>query len=111
DVTGVFNPRALRHTILMGAELGRQRSDNFRNTAFFDNNATSINVPFEAPTISSNAIFRQAASDADNFATNYIAATYVQDQIELTRHIQVVAALRYDRFNIDFHNNRTNENL
>ncbi len=111
DVTGVFATGSIRHTILMGAEFGRQHSVNFRNTAYFDNGATSVNVPFAYPTIRSSAVFGQSATDADNYATNHIAATYIQDQVELTRHIQVVAGVRYDRFNIDFHNNRTNENL
>ena len=31
--------------------------------------------------------------------------------MELSRYFQVVAGARYDYFNIDFHNNRTNENL
>ena len=60
DVTGVFATGSIRHTILMGAEFGRQHSVNFRNTAYFDNGATSVNVPFAYPTIRSSAIFRQA---------------------------------------------------
>jgi catecholate siderophore receptor len=111
DVTGVVATGPVRHTLLIGTEFGRQRSDNFRNTAYFENTAASVNVPFGNPRFTGPVTFRQAAADADNFGTNHIAAVYVQDQIELTRHLQVVGGVRYDRFTIDFHNNRTAENL
>ena len=111
DVTGTVFTGRLRHTLLIGAELGRQHSDNFRNTAYFGNTATTINVPFANPTIDSPVTFRQSATDADNFATNHVSAVYVQDQVEVTRWLQVVGGVRYDYFNIDFHNNRTAENL
>ena len=41
-------PARVRHTLLAGAEFGRQLTDNFRNTGFFNNTATSILVPFSA---------------------------------------------------------------
>jgi catecholate siderophore receptor len=110
DVTGVVFTGRFRHTVLMGTEFGRQRSDNFRNTAYFGN-ATAVSVPFAFPRPDTTAGFRQSATDADNFATNRVAAVYVQDQVELSRYFQVVAGARYDYFNIDFHNNRTVENL
>ena len=40
-----------------------------------------------------------------------MAATYVQDQIQLSRFVQVVAGLRFDRFDLRYHNNRNAENL
>jgi catecholate siderophore receptor len=110
DFTGVVFTGGFRHTLLVGTEFGHQRSDNFRNTAYFGD-ATAISVPFNSPRTSSPVGFRQSATDADNFATNRLAAVYVQDQVELSRHFQVVAGARYDYFNIDFHNNRANENL
>jgi catecholate siderophore receptor len=111
DVTGVLRTGSIVHTVLMGTEFGRQRSDNFRNTAFFNGTATSISVPFADPTTNAPVAFRQSATDADNFATNDVASVYVQDQVALSRYVQVVGGLRYDYFNIDFHNNRNNENL
>ena len=39
----------MRHTLLAGAEFGRQVTDNFRNTGFFNNTATSILVPLRRP--------------------------------------------------------------
>jgi hypothetical protein len=34
--------------------------------------------------------FRQSATDADNHLRTIVAAAYVQDQIELSSHVQVV---------------------
>jgi len=36
---------------------------------------------------------------------------YAQDQVELSREIQVVAGLRFDRFDLTYHNNRTSDTL
>ena len=50
DVTATAVTGAVRHTVLVGAEIGRQVTDNFRNTGYFDNLTTSITVPFATPT-------------------------------------------------------------
>ena len=55
--------------------------------------------------------FRQSATDADNHLKTNVAATYVQDQIELSRYVQVIAGLRFDHFDLQYHNNRTGDNL
>ena len=65
----------VRHTLLAGAEIGRQLTDNFRNTGFFGS-ATSISVPFADPTIDVPAAFRQSATDADNHLRTNVSATY-----------------------------------
>src|SRR5215204_2087015 len=44
DVTLSALTGALKHTVLVGAEIGRQATDNFRNTGYFDNLTTSITV-------------------------------------------------------------------
>ena len=111
DVSYLHSTGAVRHTLLWGFELGRQRSNNFRNTGYFNDGATSISVPYGDPVIAAAANFRQSATDADNRVRTNIAATYVQDQIELSRFVQVVAGVRFDRFDLNYHNNRTNENL
>jgi catecholate siderophore receptor len=111
DLTYAVKTGFARHTLLGGAEFGRQVSNNFRNTGFFNNTSTSISVPFAAPTISTPVTFRQSATDADNQVRANIAAAYVQDQIELSPKLQVLAGLRFDHFQLRFHNNRNNEIL
>jgi catecholate siderophore receptor len=100
----------VEHTVLVGAEFGRQTTDNFRNTGFFGN-ATSLFVPFAAPTVAgAPASFHQSATDADNHVEARVSGAYVQDQVEFGR-LQVVAGLRYDRFNLDFFNRRNGARL
>jgi catecholate siderophore receptor len=111
DVIYTLETGRIRHTLLAGFEAGRQLTDNFRNTGFFNNTLTSTNVPYSDPTISTPITFRQSATDADNHVTTNLAAAYLQDQIELTRHIQVITGLRFDYFDLQFHNNRTGDNL
>lgn len=111
DVSGVIRTGPIRHTILAGGELGRQSTENFRNTAYFNGAATSLNVPFGSPDVLTGASFRQSATDADNSARNRVAAAFVQDQVELTRFVQLVAGIRIDRFSIDFRDHRTAQHL
>lgn len=111
DLTYGVKTGSLRHTFLAGAEFGRQVSDNFRNTGFFNNTATAISVPFAHPTISTPVTFRQNATDADNHVEANVAASYAQDQIELSSKVQLLAGLRFDHFNLNFHNNRNGDNL
>jgi catecholate siderophore receptor len=101
----------IRHTLLAGTELGRQLTDNFRNTGFFNNTTTSILVPYNDPTISTPVTWRQSATDADNHLRTNLAASYVQDQIALSRFVQVITGVRFDYFDLQFHNNRTGDNL
>ncbi len=111
DLTYRRSTGAIRHTLLGGVEFGRQVTDNFRNTGYFNNSATSILVPFDSPTIHTPVTFRQSTTDADNHLQARVAAAYLQDQIELSRYVQVVAGVRYDRFGLRYHNNRNDETL
>jgi catecholate siderophore receptor len=111
DLTYSLGTGSIRHTLLFGAEVGRQLTDNFRNTGFFNNTATSILVPYGSPTIKTPVTFRQSATDADNHLRTEIGALYAQDQIELSSHLQLVAGLRFDRFDLQYHNHRNGDRL
>lgn len=111
DLTYGVSTGRIRHTLLIGAEAGRQLTDNFRNTGFFNNTVTSIQAPYANPTISTPVTYRQSATDADNHLTTKIGATYAQDQIDLSRYVQVVAGLRFDHFDLRYHNYRNGDNL
>jgi catecholate siderophore receptor len=111
DLTYLWSTGRVKHTLLAGSEVGRQLTDNFRNTGFFSNTAISIAVPYDNPTISLPVTFRQSANDADNHLTTNLAATYAQDQIEFSRHVQIVAGLRFDYFDLQFHNKRNGGDL
>ena len=111
DVTFQASTGTVRHTLLAGAEVGRQLTDNFRRTGFFNNTTTSILAPLSNPEINTPITFRQNATDADNHIKTNLGATYVQDQVEINRYLQVVTGVRFDYFDLQFHNNRTNQDL
>ena len=111
DLTYETRTGGVRHTLLVGAEAGRQATDNVRNTGYFDNDATSISVPLANPTISAAVTFRPSATDANNHVVNTVGSVYAQDQIALSEHWQLIAGLRYERFDVRHHNNRTGATL
>jgi len=111
DITLYATTGRFKHTILSGVEFGRQLTNNFRNTGFFNNTTTTIQVPFNDPVIGTPITFRQSATDANNHLKTNLAATYLQDQIEVSRRVQIVAGLRFDYFDLRFRNNRTGEEL
>jgi catecholate siderophore receptor len=113
DLTGTLLTGAVRHTVLAGAELSRQRTDNFRNTGYFNGSATATSntVPFANPTTAVSVAFRQSATDADNQARADVGALYVQDQVELSPQWQAIAGVRVDAFTVRFHNNRNGQDL
>ena len=101
---------ALKHSLLAGVELGRQVTDNFRNTGFFDTispTTTFVVVPVSDPRTTLPVSFRQSATDADNHGVATIAAAYVQDQIEFSPRWLATLGLRYDNFQMDFDNHRS----
>lgn len=111
DLTYAVSTGRIRHTLVGGVELGRQRTNNLRNTGFFNNVSTSIQAAFDDPTISTPITYRQNATDADNRLRLNLAAGYLQDQIELSRYVQVVVGVRYDYFDLKYHNNRNGDDL
>ncbi|TAK63776.1 TonB-dependent siderophore receptor [Methylobacter sp.] len=112
DLTFSLDTGPFKHKLLAGAEFGSQETDNFRETGFFTAvgpNATSVNVPLANPRYTGPITFRQNATDANNHGVTDIYAGYMQDQVELSKHWQAIFGLRYDRFNVDFTNNRNNQ--
>lgn len=95
----------LSHTLLAGLEFGRQNTENLRRTGRFGSPTgptTLIGNPFGDPTRRGLSIFFvNAGTDADNKVKATVAAGYIQDQVELTPQWQLLAGLRYDRFEVD----------
>jgi len=110
DLNAEFETGAVRHTLLAGFEYNRQETDNLRLSTDFDPGAgtvRTIQVPLTSPTIFRNdLVFSPAANDADNVGTLDGWALYLQDQIELTPWLQIVAGIRYDRVELDFTDRR-----
>jgi catecholate siderophore receptor len=111
DLTKSLATGSIRHTLLVGTEFGRQLTDNFRNTGYFGNVDTSIQVPYDNPLVTTPVTFRQSLTDADNHLTTNVAAAYVQDQAALSSHVDVIGGLRFDRFDLNYTNNRNADQL
>ena len=111
DVTRIVRTGGLRHTLLVGAEVGGQRSRNFRNTGYFENASTTVFVPLSNPSTERPVTYRQSATDANNRVRTHLAATYAQDQIDVSRLVQVIGGVRLDRFDLQYHNNRNDDTL
>ena len=126
DLTFDMQTGGVRHGFLAGLEFGRQETDNFRQTASFPSNVcynsagsfvkndgspndttSAFCVPLSNPGYNGPVTFAQSATDADNHSVAKVAAAYVQDQIEFSPKWQAVIGVRFDRFEVDFRNNRS----
>jgi catecholate siderophore receptor len=85
-------------TILLGFEVGREKSRNFRNTASLPGGNL---VPVDDPTVDSSAVFAPITSDANNRVKATVTAAYIQDQIRPANWLEFVIGLRFDSFKID----------
>ena len=111
DISFAVGQGRVRQTLLVGVEVARQTTDNFRNTGYFGGTATALLVPFAQPTTTAAVTYRQSASDADNRAVATVGAIYLQDQIAIGSHLLAIAGLRHDRFVMHFDNHRDGQEL
>ena len=111
DISYGLYTGSVKHTFVGGVEVGRQVTDNFRNTGYFMNTATSVLAPFASPEIATPITFRQSATDANNHLETRLGAAYFQDQISLSRFVQVIAGIRVDQFDLRYLNNRNGDRL
>lgn len=88
-------------TLLVGFEIGHQKSRNLRNTGILsgskliDGNA----VPLSDPTVDVEAVWAPIASDANNRVKASVAAAYIQEQLRPASWLEIVAGIRFDSFN------------
>lgn len=94
---------SVEHTILAGIEASSQDSVNTRaNIAFADGNGgttSSIELPladmFAFPAITLPVVGRNRESELS------VLSAYVQDQISFGEHFELIAGLRWDRFDLE----------
>ena len=111
DLMFPFRSGAVVHTLLIGAELGRQTTDNFRNTGYFNDSLATLMVPTSSPTTVVPVSFRQSATDADNRVSVSTRSIYAQDQLDVTDYLKLIGGVRYESFGLRFHNNRSGVDL
>ncbi len=90
------------HTVAFGTEFGRQTGLSRRDSGIFPNNgnkAFDVVNPFN-PTYFGPVVFNHLGTDANSKYRLNIASGYAQDQIELTRWLQLFVGARYDSFDL-----------
>ena len=103
DLTLSGNLLGFDHTLLVGAELSRQETENFRETGYFNaaGTLTKVSVTPQDSVFRGPVYFRHSKSDADNKSVADTAALYLQEQIELSKQWEVLLGVRYDNFKVD----------
>ena len=92
----------IKHQWLSGFEFGNQKSYNGINFPCFnlDCQTPSLDTPYFMPTVYNPINFANAIQKRN---TNLdLAAGYTQDQIEVTKYFDIIAGVRYDRFDLHF---------
>jgi catecholate siderophore receptor len=108
---------ALNHVLLAGFEYGKQDTRNERANGFFTGVPTTsggrrATVSLTDPLVMPNVGFRAGLAHAGNRAVETdadVLALYFQDQISIGRHFDIIAGLRYDRFELAVENLFTNQ--
>ena len=117
DLTYKLDMGWSQHTVLAGLELGKQSSDNFRRSGSFDPGTgdcvsfgvgnslprgtcfVNFNNPtIDAPTVSFNAPTVKNHIDLD------VRSVYIQDQIKITKYLELVAGVRNEQFDLKYAN-------
>jgi catecholate siderophore receptor len=98
------------HTVGFGTEFGNQYGVDIRNTGVFPNGTnTIVENPF-APTYFGPVTFVHHATGINtdgvttpDSASKYnldVQSGYVRDTVEITRYLQIIGAVRFDRFDM-----------
>ena len=95
NLVAQFNTGEVRHTLLLGLEAMTQDSTAIRNNASFSG-ASSVTVPIAGFTVPAFTIVANSESEStlDTFSA------YVQEQLDFGP-VQLVAGLRYERFDLE----------
>ena len=108
----------VKHTLTFGTEFGLEASFSQRDTGYFPTgsglgftNSVAMN-PF-APTYFGPVSFFHTVNvagqtDASSRSDLYISSGYIQDQIEITRHLELIAGVRQERFDLTALDQNTN---
>lgn len=93
DVVAKFATGPLRHTMLVGMEVGHEQRDHFR-TVYNNDERVNIGAPAPYPTTLGTLAPTTAAtkSSADVFGI------YASDQVKITDWLELLGGIRYDRF-------------
>ena len=105
----------IEHVLLIGTELTDQDTHNERINGYFDASLNAASrrrtITFQDPAVIPAVNFVAGATGNSNRAVKSRLkqlSFYVQDQISFSEHFDLIAGLRYDRFDLDATNLFTN---
>lgn len=109
EAEGEFATWGLHHTVLVGLELGHQRRDPLlRNALPINQGGTAVpSLDLDNPDRSQQHNGRMRVS-SNNHTVVDSRGLYLQDQIRLNEQWQILAGLRFDRFEVETTNRLTN---
>ncbi len=91
---------SIGHTLLLGYEIGQQQSANARQDVLFaDSNDDQITIPLTDPI--AQPAFSFPASTRNRVSDLKFVSLYVQNQISISDHFEIVGGVRFDSFDID----------
>jgi catecholate siderophore receptor len=127
DLMYTLSTGPMEHRLLAGIEVGQQITNNLRKTGYFNNDVFSgtdhsddpeddtafstVSVPIYRPRTADPVSFRLDPTGVSNRIVANITGIYFQDQIKLGSKFQAILGVRYDRFELNLHNNRTGIDL
>ncbi len=103
NLVGEFATGALAHTLLLGVEASWQDSLNGRRNVQFPDGAGGFTSRTSVPLAQVLTIpaFSLAAPNRANDSSLSVLSGYVQDQIRIGEHLDLIAGLRWDRFDLE----------
>ncbi len=107
DVTAKFNTTDwMRHTLLVGTEVGYQSTENQRYPNSGNYSSPSFpnserNVPFSNPVTFDGPDWKLDAGPFQHSGLT-LAGVYIQDQIAIGRYIDLIGGVRFDHFDLDY---------
>lgn len=101
---------SIGHTLLLGYEIGQQQSANARQDILFaDSNDDQITIPLTDPI--AQPAFSFPASTRNRVSDLKFVSLYLQDQISIGDHFEIVGGVRFDSFDIDVNDIQNNVRL
>lgn len=104
DLVARFETGAIGHTLLVGADYGRQDTSAGRLRGFFDTldadrkspNGRETFVPIADPVVIPPLTFRGGSGERASETDVTAFGLYVQDQVEIGDHVELIGGLRHD---------------
>ncbi|QDP19257.1 TonB-dependent receptor [Sphingomonas xanthus] len=110
DLVADFATGPLRHTLLLGADFADQQSRNQRINGFFDSGVATSNGGRRTDVLLGERIavppisFRDGSGNRSVRSDVRAIGIYVQDQVKLGDHVEIIAGLRRDWFDLKIDN-------